>query len=191
MRTEGSAPPFRLPAVTDHGVLFLYGAKLGIRVRYGSLAIDLGRDRTLTLYRASQPRLRRLVVAGHGWWSFEVPRWLFDVGASWIQLDLTGRVLGSGPGTISPDLPALRRAQALAAGTDVGLEIGRWLLTLKLQQQGAALAARHRGHVRFDLGSHPTAGRMLDARGAPLCRGEGGDPVLDRPRRTACRVRPG
>ena len=140
MRTEGTAPIVRPPAVSEDGILFLYSPNLGIRVRYGSLAIDLGRDRTLTVERAREPRLRRLVIAGHGWWSFEVPRWLAGLNASWLQLDLAGRILGSGPGDISPDLPVLRRAQALSAGSEVARVIGVDLLTRKIQGQAAALS---------------------------------------------------
>src|SRR4051794_22775298 len=118
MRAQRTAPILP-PAISDGGVLFLYAPSLGLRIRYGSLVADLGRERTVIVNRAAHPRLRRLVIAGHGWWSFEVPRWLADIGASWVHVDLTGLVLGSGPGGISPDLPALRRAQALAAGTDI------------------------------------------------------------------------
>src|SRR6266705_530556 len=142
MRTEGTASIVRPPAVSPDGVLFLYAPNLGLRVRYGSLVIDLGRGRSLKIDRASEPRLRRLVVCGRGgWWTFEVPSWLRGVGASWLHLDLTGRILGSGPGDVSPDLPALRRQQAIAAGTETGIAIGRHLLSLKIQGQAAALAS--------------------------------------------------
>src|SRR5439155_11083837 len=69
----------------------------------------------------------------------EVPAWLRGIGASWLHLDLSGRVMGSGPGDVSPDLPALRRAQALAASSDVGVEISQRLLSLKIAGQAAAL----------------------------------------------------
>jgi len=49
--------------------------------------------------------------------------------------------MGSGPGDISPDLPALRRAQALAASSDLGVEIGQRLLSLKIAGQAAALCS--------------------------------------------------
>jgi hypothetical protein len=139
MRTESSAPPFRAPAITDLGVLFLYSPNLGLRVRYGSLVVDLGGGRSFTIDRAGEPRLKRLVIAGHGWWTFEVASWLQGIGASWLQLDLTGRILGQGPGGISPDLPALRRAQALSSRTELGVAIGRDLLKTKLANQSAAL----------------------------------------------------
>lgn len=139
MQTESTAAAVKSPAVSSDGILFLYSPNLGVRVRYGSLVIDLGRGRGLTVDRASEPRLRRLIMAGRGWWSFEVPKFCVDIGASWLHLDLTGRILGSGPGEISPDLPALRRQQALAAGADAGLAIGRELLTRKIASQAAAL----------------------------------------------------
>jgi hypothetical protein len=140
MRSEGTAPAIRPPAITPAGVLFLYSPNLSLRVRYGSLVVDLGRGRTHTVSRASDPRLRRLVLCGFGgWMTFEVPAWIVGVGASWLHLDLTGGVLGQGPGGISPNLPALRRAQALAAGSDVGMAIGRDLLRRKLGDQAASL----------------------------------------------------
>ncbi len=139
MRNEATAPALRPPAVSLDGILFLYSPNLSLRVRYGSLSIELGRSRRLVVDRASEPRLRRLVIAGHGWWSFEVPKFCADVGASWMHLDLTGRILGSGPGEMSPNLPALRRQQALAAGSEVGLAIGRELLSRKIAGQAAAL----------------------------------------------------
>jgi CRISPR/Cas system-associated endonuclease Cas1 len=142
MRREGTAPIVRPPAVSPGGTLFLYSPNLGLRVRYGSLLVGLGRGRTLTVDRASEPRLRRLVLCGlGGWWTFEVPAWLRGIGASWLQLDLTGRILGSGPSDISPDLPALRRQQALSGGSEVGRVIGVELLTRKIRGQAAALSA--------------------------------------------------
>ena len=142
MRREGTAPIVRPPAVSPSGTLFLYSPNLGLRVRYGSLLVDLGRGRTLSVDRTAEPRLRRLVLCGlGGWWTFEVPAWLRGIGASWLQLDLTGRILGSGPGDISPDLPALRRQQALSGGSEVGRAIGVELLTRKIRGQAAALSA--------------------------------------------------
>src|SRR6266700_530962 len=104
MHTDSTAPHMRPPAVSLDGVLFLYSPYLGLRVRYGALAIDLGRSRSLTVDRATDARLRRLVICGRtGWWTFEVPAWLRGIGASWMHLDLTGRILGQGPGDVSPN----------------------------------------------------------------------------------------
>ncbi len=140
MQKESTAPPIQPPAVSPMGVLFLYSPNLALKVRYGSLEIDLGRGRTLRVSRASEPRLRRLVLCGYGgWMTLAVPQWIAGIGASWLHIDLLGNVLGSGPGGISPDLPALRRAQALASGSAIGLTIGRELLTAKLAGQAAAL----------------------------------------------------
>jgi len=140
MHTDSTAAVVKPPAVSADGVLFLYSPNLAVRVRYGSLSIGLGRGRSLTVDRATEPRLRRLVIAGHGWWTFEVPKWLDGIGASWLHLDLTGRILGCGPCEVSPDLPALRRAQALSAGSEVARVIGVDLLRRKIQGQAAALS---------------------------------------------------
>jgi hypothetical protein len=140
MRTDAIAPIIKPPAISPDGVLFLYSPNLALRIRYGSLLVDLGRGRSLKVDRASEPRLRRLVIAGHGWWSFEVATWCHAIGAAWMHLDLVGNILGSGPGDISPDLPALRRQQALAGLTQTGIRIGRELLTHKIASQAAALS---------------------------------------------------
>src|SRR5713226_9492797 len=104
MRPEGTAPIVRPPAVSPDGVLLLYSPNLSLRVRYGSLVIDLGRGRNLSIGRASEPRLRHLILCGQGgWWTLEVPSWLRGIGASRLHLDLTGRILGTGPGDVSPD----------------------------------------------------------------------------------------
>ncbi len=173
-----STPIVTPPAVSPDGILFLYSPNLALRVQYGSLVIDLGRGRSLTVDRASEPRLRRLVIAGHGWWTFEVPAWLAGIGASWIHLNLTGRILGSGPGEISPDLPALRRQQALAAGSEVGLAIGRELISRKILGQAAALGHRPdveeaqtmmREHIDLlDTCPDAAALRTVEARAAAL-----------------------
>jgi hypothetical protein len=178
MRTDSTAAVVKPSAVSPDGVLFLYSPNLAVRVRYGSLSIDLGRGHSLTVDRASEPRLRRLVIAGHGWWTFEVPKWLDGIGASWLHLDLTGRVLGSGPCEVSPDLPALRRQQALAAGGEAGLAIGRELLTGKILGQAVALGhgpeveeaqAMMREHVDLlDTCPDAAALRTVEARAAVI-----------------------
>jgi CRISPR/Cas system-associated endonuclease Cas1 len=139
MGNEGNAPKLHPPVVSPDGVLFLYSPRLGLRIRYGSLVIDAGRNGSLKVDRASEPRIRRLIIAGRGWWSFEVPAWLEAIGASRVQLNLAGDILGSGPGTISPDQPALRRRAAMLAGTEGGIAIAREQLTTKLAAQAANL----------------------------------------------------
>jgi CRISPR-associated endonuclease Cas1 len=69
-------------------------------------------------------------------------RWLHGVGCALVQLDWYGTVfLATAPA--GPDRPAIRRAQALAAGDETGLAVMRELLRCKLA--GQAKVARMLG----------------------------------------------
>ncbi len=63
-------------------------------------------------------------------------KWLHQVGVSFVQLDWHGQVLAA-LGPAGPDRPAMRRAQALAAGSETGLAIMREILGRKLAGQAA------------------------------------------------------
>jgi CRISPR-associated endonuclease Cas1 len=77
----------------------------------------------------------RLVVRGHaGYLSLEAIRWLADQGISLTCLDTDSRILTIS-GHLGADEPRLRRAQALAASNEIGLEIARSLLSNKLSRQ--------------------------------------------------------
>jgi CRISPR-associated endonuclease Cas1 len=121
-----------------------YATGYGVRVHVsrGHLVIEdgIGVDRRTTRYNRATGQLRRLViVASTGYVSFEAVRWMTDAGCALIQLDHNGRVLltSATPGN---NQPALRRAQALAADQDVGMEISRHLLGIKLTGQHAVAA---------------------------------------------------
>ena len=78
--------------------------------------------------------LTRLVIYGHsGFITFEAQRWLHDAKVSVIHIDTDGTLLTSdGRGS---DNPALRRAQALAATNQTGIEVSRYLMSLKVVGQ--------------------------------------------------------
>jgi CRISPR/Cas system-associated endonuclease Cas1 len=61
------------------------------------------------------------------------------VGTAYVQLDPGGEVLATSV-TNGRDLPALRRAQALAADGSAGIEITKHLLNLKVEGQRDAVA---------------------------------------------------
>jgi len=65
-------------------------------------------------------------------------KWLADVGASFVMLSRLGKVLCV-TGPTAPSDARLRRAQALALGNDVGLEISRALIDAKLAGQERVL----------------------------------------------------
>ena len=131
------------PATVTNGVLVLAGYGLSIRVERGQLEIrdGIGRDRRAGRIHRATGRLRRLVVLGHtGAITLEAIRWLADVGAGYLQVDQDGRVLAAF-GRTGTDRPSLRRAQALAGDSQVGLTITRTLLAEKLHGQAATLRA--------------------------------------------------
>lgn len=127
----------RDPANPQVAVADGYG--LTVRVHHGHLVLEdgIGRHRRQRRYSRAQRTLRRLVILGHtGYITLEALRWCADVGITVLHLDSDGAVLtvhGSG-GT---DDARLRRAQASAPSSPVGLEITRGLLTAKLGGQAA------------------------------------------------------
>lgn len=74
-----------------------------------------------------------MVVLGHsGTVSLEAMRWLYDVGAAYVQLDTDGTVIvASGPSGL--DDARLGHAQARVADTETGIAIARELLACKLK----------------------------------------------------------
>src|SRR5436189_2861397 len=141
MQTNGSAP--------DEGIVVASGWGLKIYVERGHLIVHdgIGRQRrTLRLSRASGG-LKRLVVIGHsGFITLEAMRWIRDVGAAFCQVGLDGELIA----VSSADRllnPKLRRAQALAAESELGLRAVRELVVTKLRRQLILLAQRQR---RFD-----------------------------------------
>jgi CRISPR-associated endonuclease Cas1 len=83
--------------------------------------------------------LKRLVIIGaDGYVSLSALEWLNRVKASIIEIDTAGNVLlASAPAGC--DYPHLRRAQALAAFTDTGIAITRYLLAQKLNGQASVM----------------------------------------------------
>ncbi len=129
----------------DTHVLVLDGYGIGISVARGHLLLRdrLGRHRRERRLPRAQRTVRRIVVLGHtGHISLEAVRWCADTGITLLQIDADGTVLlTAGPSGI--DDPRIRRAQAAAATSSVGLEVTRALLTAKLDGQ-AAVAEQHR-----------------------------------------------
>lgn len=126
---------------SKQGILVLSGYGLRVAVERGHLVVadGIGRERRCGTFSRATSKLKRLVILGHsGTISFEALRWLTDLGASFIQIDADGNVItaSTAPGL---DDARLRRAQALAAFTDTGMEIVRELLHTKLEKQAGVL----------------------------------------------------
>jgi CRISPR-associated endonuclease Cas1 len=120
-----------------HGVLTVYGYGIRINVQRGHLTIEdgIGAERR----KARLPRvghgLRRLVLIGSdGFVSLSAFRWLADQKASFVMLERDGEVLAT-TGPVRPSDARLRRAQALACQSDLGLRIARELIDEKLARQ--------------------------------------------------------
>jgi CRISPR-associated endonuclease Cas1 len=122
-------------------VVVACGYSLSITVERGRLIVKDGaaRQRRERSFGRGFACPSRLVVLGSaGVISLQALRWLADQGVGFLHLDRDGRLLTSSA-TTGLDDPRLRRAQALASGTPVGLEIARALVAAKVSGQLALL----------------------------------------------------
>jgi len=165
-------------------VLTLSGNNASIRVDGGCLVISDGptaahanhegkapplekRMTTLRFRRADCPVNRIVVTRPDGFITFGAVKWLHGVGASLVQLDWDGTVLLTASPSPS-DQPALRRAQALAAGSENGHAIAREILRMKLSGQaevarllGGANVAGLITKLTVELDDAPDSERLL------------------------------
>jgi CRISPR-associated protein Cas1 len=119
-----------------------YGLRIAVDKRHLVIRDGIGRERREARFARVGHGLRRLVIFGHsGTVSLDALRWLDRLGVSFAHLDQDGWLLAAStqPGL---DDARLRRAQALAAGTDVGLGLTVDLLDAKLAGQ-ANVARSH------------------------------------------------
>jgi CRISPR-associated endonuclease Cas1 len=124
------------------GVVVASGYGLKIYVERGHLVVHdgVGRHRETKRFHRAARQLKRLIVLGHsGYLTLEAIRWLGDTGAALVQLDADGKLLATTTPS-GPDLPPLRRAQALAASGPAGVDVARDLLTAKVSGQLALVA---------------------------------------------------
>ena len=148
-------PPFDQTNISN-GACVADGWGLKVYVRNGHLIVEDGiaRSRRARRFHKATSGLQRLVVYGHaGFITLEAHRWLHDAKVSLIHIDTDGSVLAAVGRSI--DNPALRRAQALAATNETGIEIARHLLTLKVQGQKRVGLSLDRDPSEYD--------RALDA----------------------------
>jgi CRISPR-associated endonuclease Cas1 len=135
MHHDGSAPRNDIHVASGYG--------LKIYVERGHLIVHDGVGRTRRTVRLSRATsgLERLVVIGHtGFVTFEALRWIRDVGASFAQIGSDGEVIAISSAERLHNT-RLRRAQARAADSAVGLRAMRQLAALKLEQQAARVEA--------------------------------------------------
>jgi CRISPR-associated endonuclease Cas1 len=149
MRTQATDSLAAWPAdlVVPNGVLVLSGYGLQANIWRGRLRFSdgIGRQRRTGIVHRATGGLRRLVILGHsGTLSLEVFQFLADIGAGYVQIDSDSRVIAAfGPGGV--DQPTLRRAQALAASSEIGVAITRELLRRKIlgQRHSLDILAEH------------------------------------------------
>jgi CRISPR-associated endonuclease Cas1 len=131
-----------VPSVTPSGLLFLRGFASSLWVHRGHLVARAGsgnRAGEARFSRGSRQRIRRVVILGRGGFAtWEALSWLKGVGASFLCLDLSGEPLAFSAHD-GPDLPALRRAQALGVENGSAIEVTRYLLSAKLNGQARVI----------------------------------------------------
>jgi CRISPR-associated endonuclease Cas1 len=116
------------------GVVTLFGYGIQIQVDRGHLILKdgVGANRRHARFARVAHQLERLVVIGaDGMVSLAALRWLADQKAAFVMLERDGTVLAT-TGPVRRADARLRRAQACAGRMELGLEISRQLITLKL-----------------------------------------------------------
>jgi CRISPR-associated endonuclease Cas1 len=129
------------------------GYGIRIFVNGGHLVVHdgIGRRRRDRRYARATHGLPRLVVLGHtGYITFEAQRWMANVGIDYVHLETDGRILSTSERRVL-NHPALRRAQALAFGTAVGLAITRELLDAKMRGQAKVAASLKANAVASEI----------------------------------------
>ncbi len=123
------------------GIHVLYGV-VNVRVNRGQLDIkaNIFDNRTSLTLNKTSSRPRRLIILGTtGQITLSALRWLHDVQASIVQIGYDGSVIfASTPA--GTNIPELRRAQALARDTSLGIEIMRKVIIRKAKGQLAICA---------------------------------------------------
>jgi len=127
--------------LVEDGLLLLRGHSLRLAVERGHLQVEdesFGVRRRARFSRIDR-ELKRVVVLGpSGSITLDAIRWLHGVGVPLVHLHLDGTVYGVLAPEAAP-VPALKRAQALAAETGQGFHIAVELLREKLQGQAQVL----------------------------------------------------
>src|SRR5450631_4111251 len=140
MAASGTLPQeglSRKSPISRRGVLTLTGFGIKVRMQSGHLEIEDGigpERRKIRLARIGHGLKRLVCISEDGFATLAALKWLADVGASFVMLNRTGKVLFvTGPNS-SSDV-RLRRAQALAHSSGTALRIARELIDQKLAGQ--------------------------------------------------------
>jgi CRISPR-associated protein Cas1 len=135
MQAKQTARPLRSNGVEPVLVLTGYGLRVAVARSHLVLEDGVGEDRRVRHLSRIDRQVKRIVVIGHaGTISLDAIRWLHDVKIPLVHLDTDGHVLAL-VAPDGPDHPLLRRAQAQAVDSELGLRIMRDLLRQKLDGQ--------------------------------------------------------
>ncbi len=131
-----------------NGVITVFGYGVQVCVNRGHLTIEdgIGADRRhFRLPRVGHGLKRLVIIGSDGMISLAALRWLSDQNTAFVMLERNGKVLAT-TGPVRPSDAKLRRAQALAAQSEAGLQIARELISRKLagQEQVARASLRDR-----------------------------------------------
>jgi len=147
MAASGTLPQeglSRKSPFSRRGILTLTGFGIKVRMQSGHLEIEdgIGPDRRkVRLARVGHGLKRVVCISDDGFTTLAALKWIADVGASFVMLNRTGRVLFTTGPMASSDV-RLRRAQALAHSSGAALRIARELIDQKLA--GQEQVARHK-----------------------------------------------
>ena len=172
--------PSVVSQIPKHGVLTIHGFGVYVRVQSGHLEVDFGvgpERRNLRLPHVGHQLRRVVCISDDGFVTLSALKWLSDVGVPFVMLDRRGKVrLVTGP--TSPSDARLRRAQAVATHTGVGVTIARELISQKLTGQERvardiihdSTAADQIAEYRLSLAETDTlnAIRLLESRAAAV-----------------------
>jgi CRISPR-associated endonuclease Cas1 len=135
--TLSQLPHPRNLVVPRHGIVTLFGYGIKVYVERGHLIVKdgIGSERHEGRFARVGHGLRRLVVIGSdGFVSLAALRWLADQDAAFVMLERDGSLIAA-TGPVGPSDARLRRSQALARQTQIGVDIARELITPKLAGQ--------------------------------------------------------
>jgi CRISPR-associated endonuclease Cas1 len=117
-----------------------YGVQVRVCNRCLIVSDGVGRFRRERSFAKALVGIKRLIIVSHeGAITLEALRWLTDAGIAFLQIDRDGEVIVASANYGLND-PRLRRALSLAPFNSTGLEIGRFLLCVKLAGQEMALS---------------------------------------------------
>ncbi len=164
MAASGTLPQpafSRKSPIGKSGVLILAGFGIRVRMQCGHLELEDGigpERRKLRLARVGHGLKRLVVIGSDGFITLDAMQWLSAQDVAFSMLERDGKVLCV-TGPVRPSDARLRRAQAFAGRSMIGLEIARGLIEKKLigqedvarykllSENGADVISRYRSEL--------------------------------------------